>query len=350
MRATRAKGLRQFPALDSYADVINNENNETPANVNEPNKRIRTLHVPTEDKRGSSAKSVRFKIEDKSTHVPISPFPGYEIRGNAIKTGSEYSKSAPPATRRSEVQQRQAHIHTSLQLFKRRLKLNQDNYLAPNSTVRESDYIIRRIPLKLDKRIPNVTSDAPIEPRLSATNLPHRSRTPSARPPTPDKVTSARRRAMPVASGVRPVSSGSKSQNEETPERKVRFSYRLPDNLSLGKEVSFVEESEPIPSVNTYVLEEKKRKGSKMYEQATLSTHNLGVHDALTANDTSRIPVGEEGDVDQRLVKWVEESNVNNHTRKMSRLRSTSVDKDVTDHVNEAPRFLSEGDRSLTVA
>ena len=346
MRATRAKGLRQFPALDSYADIINNENNET-INVNEPSKRIRTLHIPNEERpRGASAKNVRFKLEDKSTHVPLSPFPGYEVRGNAIRSGSLYSKSAPTA-RRSEVQQRQAHIHTSLQLFKRRLKLNQDSsYLAPNSTIRESDYIIRRIPIKLEPnaRIPNVTPVAPLEPRLNVTTkVPQRPKTPNTRPITP---TSAIRRLAPQT--ARPVSGGNKSHNSDNPERKIRFSYRLPDNLSLGKEVSFMEESEPIPSVNTYVLEESKRKGNSKFEtQATLSAHNLGVHDALTANDHGKVHVGDESEVDQRLVKWVEESNVNNHTRKMTRLRSERGDNT---HTNDVALFLTDDGRSLTVA
>ncbi|XP_062613202.1 uncharacterized protein LOC134274971 [Saccostrea cucullata] len=299
LKETRSKGANRFPALD-FGDVSHRDD-----------------HLIQSDPRTASAKTVRFKMEDSNAYVPENQNPGYEVRGNAIKSSSGLHKSVPLILRRTEAAQRQAQIHTSLQVFKRRLKINnQNSYLAPNSTVRESDYIIRRVPLQLDKK--SRTNITPIAPRISVSSKLH------ARPRTP---TSARQRVgsplRPTSSTSRPLS-GSKSPIP-TEEKKVKFSYRLPDNI--GKEL-FREDSEIIPSVNTYVVEETQAKFGRKYEtQAMLNVHNLGVHDALNSGEKEKVRIHEDTKVDSRLIRWVEESTNINFTRRINRIRSASTER-----------------------
>lgn len=298
LKETRGRGAHRFPALD-FGDLSQRE-----------------------DQRTASAKTVRFRVEDNNGHEPGTQNPGYEVRGSAIKSSSGFHKSVPLILRRTEAAQRQAQIHTSLQVFKRRLKFNNNpnSYLAPNSTVRESDYIIRRVPLQLD--VQNKSSgnhSVPLAPRISVSSKLH------ARPRTP---TSARQRSnsprRPSSSNTRPQSGGLKSPGS-TEEKKVKFSYRLPDNI--GKEL-FREDPEIIPSVNTYVVEQTQAKfGGKYETQAMLNEHNLGVHDALYSGDEKKIRIHEETKVDTRLIRWVEESTNINFTRRINRIRSASTER-----------------------
>jgi hypothetical protein len=302
LKESRGRGTHQFPALD-LGDISHRDD-----------------VIPQSDPRTASAKTVRFRMEDTNGYVSGNPNPGYEVRGNAIKS-SGLHKSVPLILRRTEAAQRQAQIHTSLQLFKRRLKMNnQNNYLAPNSTVRESDYIIRRVPLQLDVHgRPNISHGVPIAPRLSVSSKLH------ARPRTPN---SAQHRAVsprPLTSpNTRPLSGGQKSA-VSIEEKKVRFSYRLPDNI--GKEL-FREDSEIIPSVNTYVVEQTQAKfGGKYKTQAMLNEHNLGVHDALHSGDKERVTTREDSKVDTRIIRWVEESTNINFTKRINRIRSASTER-----------------------
>lgn len=303
LKESRGRGAHQFPALD-IGDISHRDD-----------------VMPQSDPRTASAKTVRFRMEDTNGYVPGNQNPGYEVRGNAIKSSSGLHKSVPLILRRTEAAQRQAQIHTSLQLFKRRLKMNsQNNYLAPNSTVRESDYIIRRVPLQLDVHgRPNITHGVPLAPRISVSSKLH------ARPRTPNSVqqraTSPR---PPTSSNTRPLSGGHKS-SASIEEKKVRFSYRLPDNI--GKEL-FREDSEIIPSVNTYVVEQTQAKfGGKYKTQAMLNEHNLGVHDALHSGDKERVTVREDSKVDTRIIRWVEESTNINFTKRINRIRSASTER-----------------------
>ena len=305
LKETRGRGSHRFPALD-FGDFSQRDE--------------RGSH---NDPRTASAKTVRFHMEDSNGHNPGTQNPGYEVRGSAIKSSSGLHKSVPLILRRTEAAQRQAQIHTSLQVFKRRLKFhNPNSYLAPNSTVRESDYIIRRVPLHLDAHNrSNVNQSGPLTPRISVSSKLH------ARPRTP---TSGRLRTSsprrPSSSTTRPQSGTPKSP-ASTEEKKVKFSYRLPDNI--GKEL-FREDPEIIPSVNTYVVEQTQAKfGGKYEAQAMLNEHNLGVHDALHSGDEKKIRINVHDDtkVDTRLIRWVEESTNINFTRRINRIRSASTER-----------------------
>ncbi|XP_060064530.1 uncharacterized protein LOC132544895 [Ylistrum balloti] len=300
LRETRGRGSRSFPVIEGQLrDSSANDDGRK-----DPFKRPKAIAAG--DTKPSAVPKVSFRINDtKNTPVSESPAPGmqsnvnssvdskYEIRGSAIRSNRN-NKSAP-AYRSSEASKRHMTIHTSLQLFKRKLKVNHpDNYVQPNMNTNDSDYVIRRVPLKYDRSSGGRTmmSPSPLEPRLQVmSSVPRRSKT----------------QAM-TTNFTRPTSGTEASQNDE--EKKIRCSYRLPDNFNWTKEVSFRDDTEMIPNVNTYVVEQGLKKATRKYDgHATLSAHNLDVHNALTANRKVKLGESEE-EFDSRFARWLEESNL----------------------------------------
>ncbi|XP_033756687.1 uncharacterized protein LOC117339286 [Pecten maximus] len=309
LRETRGRGSRSFPAIDDqFRESSGNDENRK-----DPFKRPKTIAAG--DTKPGAVPKVSFKLNESKQPLMESSTSGmqsnvnnsmdskYEIRGSAIRS-SRNNKSAP-AFRSSEASKRHMTIHTSLQLFKRKLKMNHpDSYVQPNVSTNDSDYVIRRVPLKYDRtggRINSITSPSPLEPRLQVmTSVPRRSKTPV-------------NQLNAMATGTllsRPTSGTETSQVGE--EKKIRCSYRLPDNFNWSKEVSFRDDTEMIPNVNTYVVEQGLKKATRKYDgHATLSTHNLDVHNALTSNNDRKVKLGEsEEEFDPRFARWLEESNM----------------------------------------
>ncbi|OWF55266.1 uncharacterized protein LOC110462217 [Mizuhopecten yessoensis] len=347
LRETRGRGSRSFPAIDDqFRDSpINDENRK------DPFKRPKTIAAG--DTKPSAVPKVSFRLNDTKpqplaessntgmqSNVNNSVDSKYEIRGSAIRSSRD-NKSAP-AYRSSEASKRHMTIHTSLQLFKRKLKLNHpDSYIQPNVSTNDSDYVIRRVPLKYDRsggRITSMTSPSPLEPRLQViSSVPRRSKTPV-------------NQLNAMAPGTllsRPTSGTEVSLVGE--EKKIRCSYRLPDNFNWSKEVSFRDDTEMIPNVNTYVVEEGLKKATRKYDgHATLSTHNLDVHNALTSNNDRKVKLGEgDEEFDPRFARWLEESNltykpnVRAHSSPGVRLRPPDLDGHETDNVH-VPHDLVE--------
>lgn len=318
LRETRGKTTRTFPALDdiqlSIRDNIEN------GNTKDPYKRPFT-GVGSHDNSPKS-KTVRFKIEVNPNLVPQSsngngsddksPDKSYEIRGNAIKN-NQNSKTIPITNKRNETVQRQNDIHNSLQLFKRRLQFNNESFHGTSKHKPEDDYIIRRVPLRLENpsRSTLTTPSSLVEPRLqSASSI-------LSRPKTPVNMLSA--------SKNRPKSTESTGKGENQ-EKTIKCSYRLPDNPNWGKEVSFRDDTETIPNVGTYVVEQGKRKTGKYEHPATLSTHNVGVHNALTTVKGNKVKIADgEVSCDPRFMRWLEESSANSYQSKLQQRTRSSL-------------------------
>lgn len=318
LRETRGKTTRTFPALDdiqlSIRDNIEN------GNTKDPYKRPFT-GVGSHDNSPKS-KTVRFKIEVNPNLVPQSPNgngsddkspdKSYEIRGNAIKN-NQNSKTIPITNKRNETVQRQNDIHNSLQLFKRRLQFNNESFHGTSKHKPEDDYIIRRVPLRLENpsRSTLTTPSSLVEPRLqSASSI-------LSRPKTPVNMLSA--------SKNRPKSTESTGKGENQ-EKTIKCSYRLPDNPNWGKEVSFRDDTETIPNVGTYVVEQGKRKTGKYEHPATLSTHNVGVHNALTTVKGNKVKIADgEVSCDPRFMRWLEESSANSYQSKLQQRTRSSL-------------------------
>ena len=331
LRETRGKGCKSYSAsVDPSADITANvkgsdlvdDPDKKPTsfsgftNVELVQKHLKPLPMlkPEQSKENKDPKDKTATGNKMYADTPNINVDKYEIRGNAIKS-AKVSKSAP-IQRSSEASRRHMTIHNSLQLFKRRLKVSQpDFYIQQKVSTNESDYVIRRVPLKYEfkgnKPVAS-QSPAPLEPRLklnSATGS-HRSKTSTVQIPTAIS-------PHPLMPMSRPNSGTDRDRinTAELPEKKIRCSYRLPDNINWSKEVSFRDETEMIPNVNTYVLEQAKRSGTSKFDgQATLSTHNVDVHNALTSTSESKVKLGENNEeFDSRFLKWLEDTNTSSN-------------------------------------
>ncbi|VDI41884.1 Hypothetical predicted protein [Mytilus galloprovincialis] len=331
IREANSSRSKEFPSIENY--VLHGESKDPShvynVDIEDPDKRHWSL--PGDLKQETKIKNVRFHIQEEHKkskmqddyeprereHAQLS----CEVRGSAIQSNEKPGRMSKPSLRhrRTEAAKRQATIHTSLQLFKRRLKLNHDpTYLTPSvNTNHDNDYIIRRVPMKnslnANVAVPRAAS-APkpvIEPRLTVntTQRPKSSFTPCLN-------------AQKTFLKARPQSSPDRYPNEGHLLRP-----RLHENLHNNEMIFFQEEEEQEPEtianvVNTYFVEQGKPKPKEIY-QSSLSSHNLDVHNSLTSCPDARMKhVNSNHHFDNRFMRWLEESSANSEEARRAAMRS----------------------------
>lgn len=249
------------------------------------------------------------KIENEQT---------YEVRGSAIAIRKEGLKGLVELKDMcSENEKRQNSLQASLKIFRRRIKLNQEKFIQPNETTTE-DYVIH-------------TARSPFCEVNSATPGPE-DRT-AVRPLSSDEHVRILKSALQTKHNGGPNAVARMAENYDTGEnyKNIKCSYRLPENLNWGKEVSFKDiKDDSIPNVKTYVLEEEshphsKYKKNNAQSSVTLNTHNLTVHNSITQVNGQKVKVGDtEVSFDPRFLEWLEDSLSNS---KMHRSASFMTDE-----------------------
>lgn len=269
----------------------------------------------------SKPKIVRFKMEDftigkqktsivKITDVNISKQNGedskddskqpYEVKGNAISLRKEGLKGLLAYKDLcTEHEKRQNSLQTSLKIFRRRIKLNQEKFIQPNETTNE-DYTVRPL-----SPYPDLTSQSYLEDNTATRQM-----------SSMDHVRILRSALLSKRKGGLITRHTDAMDNEESA-KNIKCSYRLPDNPNWGKEVHFKDiKDDIIPNVKTYVLENDKTKSKlktgNVDNSVTLTSHNLGVHNSITTVDEKKVKLGDsEVGFDPRVLEWLEESYLN---------------------------------------
>lgn len=324
IREANSSKSKTFPSIENY--VLQGEAKDTGRSVEMDDPSKRTWALPGDQRQEPKLKNVRFhmqdevkrnKLQDDSAEPIEKDNRGIfcEIRGNAIQSYDTCGKLLKPnlRQRRSEAAKRQTTIHTSLQLFKRRLKINHESYITPSITTNhDNDYIIRRVSFKNSQNanmaVPRASSAAKpvIEPRLSVT--------PTQRPKSS------------IAPCLHVHKTMLKTRPQSSPESHPHESHllkpRLQDNVNNIDNVSFQEEQETVANVvNTYFVEQSKPKARQLY-QSSLSTHNIDVHNSLTACPDARMKVVNcDHKFDNRFLKWLEESSANSEDARRAAMR-----------------------------
>ncbi|XP_060589625.1 uncharacterized protein LOC132744853 isoform X1 [Ruditapes philippinarum] len=235
----------------------------------------------------------------------------YEIRGSAIAMRKEGLKGLLAYKDIcAENDKRQNSLQTSLKLFRRRIKLNQEKFIQPNDSTSE-DYVIHTRSPMFD-----VTAPSPVPDDRQAT-----------RPLSSDEHVRILRSALHTKhnGGTNAVKQTDTINDTGESYKNIKCSYRLPENPNWGKEVSFKDiKDDVIPNVKTYVLAEEthphaKFKKNNIQNAVTLNTHNLNVHNSITQVNGQKVKVGEnEISFDPRFLDWLEDSFTNLKLNKSS--------------------------------
>lgn len=314
---------KEFPSIENY--VLHGESKDTGRHneFDDPTKRHWAL--PGDLKHESKVKNVRFHIQEENKNIKIQEENEQkdrdkdrvgqglfcEIRGSAILTNDKTGRLAKPSPRqrRAEAAKRQATIHTSLQLFKRRLKLNHETYITPSNTANhDNDYIIRRVPINnsTNPAIPIARASSAakpvIEPRLS--------------------VNTTQRPKSSVGHSPQVQKAFLKTRPQSSPERNISRP-RLQEHVH-NTEVNLFpeEEQEAIATVvNTYFVEPNKPK-PEQFQQTSLSMHNLDVHNSLTRCSDARMRhTNSNMQFDNRFLRWLEESSANSENARRAAMK-----------------------------
>lgn len=260
------------------------------------------IHVPVKrilskpiNINGSKPKSVRFRDEQtKSQQVSDLSSPhdskssskktelDCEVRGNAI--GPDITKPRVPSPSRvrvAEVQRRQNSFQSSLQLFRRRLRLNQEKILHSATTRDDGVRILNDTNTGQQQTI--IYPSPPQEQRRSNLQSSHR----------------RLRVKYPQLSGR---NNGNETETHKVSKTEHSLNFQKQENGRIQT---------PISKVKTYVLEDKgELLESNTEQRLTLTTHNLNVHNTLIAKPGTVIKVGnDEICCEPRLVKWLQGSN-----------------------------------------
>lgn len=245
--------------------------------------RITDAHIPHEN-----------DIDKSETAKP------YEIKGNAISLRKEGLKGLLAYKDLcNENEKRQNSLQTSLKIFRRRIKLNQEKFIQPNETTTE-DYTVHP-----SLHNPDVLSSALMEENTAARPM-----------SSVDHVRILRSALQSKRNGGLITRHTDALDNEESA-KNIKCSYRLPDNPNWGKEVHFKDiKDEVIPNVKTYVLQNDKTKSrlkkGNVDNSVTLTLHNLGVHNSITTVDEKKVKLGDdEVGFDPRVLDWLEDSYLN---------------------------------------
>ncbi|KAL3863552.1 hypothetical protein ACJMK2_005303 [Sinanodonta woodiana] len=267
----------------------------------------------TPRKMSSRQKTVRFSINDnpniKMSRDASSPPKGddakpidknYEIRGNAIglKRGGLRSLMAYKHLI-EETEKRKHSFHTTLNIFRRRIRLNQEKFIQPHESTHE-DYIIHR----------NVTQTREVHSPIGEEN--GRSGTPINRPKSSGSNAQRFRSYLAAKRTGIKVPSSPEDKTDEEPKENLKYSYKLPDDPNWKKEFSVQDDG--IPRVKTYVLEEDVTRLTKGKGDAcvALTIHNLDVHNSLNGTHDFNVKCFDtEISCDIRLLDWLEESKRN---------------------------------------
>lgn len=224
-----------------------------------------------------------------------------EVRGSAISLRKEGLKGLVELKEAcSENERRQNSLQASLKIFRRRIKYNQEKFIQPNETTTE-DYVIHtpRPFCDVNNAPTPVPEDRPVVRPLSSD----------------DHVRILKSALHSKHNGGGALTMTTDNQDSGENHRNIKCSYRLPENLNWGKEVSFKDiKDDSIPNVKTYVLEEDahphaKYKKNHVQTSVTLNTHNLNVHNSITQVNGKKVKVGDsEVSFDPRFIEWLEDS------------------------------------------
>lgn len=306
-----------------------------------------TLHL---DNNKSSPKIVRFRMDEvvigkhraPIVHITDAGEPSnnrtkecrtnnkgdvYEVRGNAISVKKEGLRGLIEYKELcSENEKKQTSLQTTLKLFRRRMKLNQEKFIQPNETTTE-DYVIHTKSPFRDVISPSFTEEAPIMRPGSSTN---------------EHVRLLRSALHNKHNGVVNVKQTDNLTSQEDDAKNIKCSYRLPDNLNWGKEVSFKDiKDDSIPNVKTYVLKEdsahhNKFRKNNLENTVTLNMHNLNVHNSITHINGMKIKLADgEVEFDPRLFDWLEDIRAN---MKLFKSTSFSVDEPAVECVTPSAK------------
>lgn len=292
----------------------------------EPHETLRNALIRSKTTLGTDNKTkpkiVRFRMEDctigkqkvpivnitdtnevkhmQDGNLEIGQADDYEVRGSAIAVAKDGRKGLLAYKDIcTETEKRQNSLQTSLKIFRRRIKLNQERFIQPNESITE-DYVIH-------SRSPIFDMNA----ASSAQEDRHAMR-----------VLSSDEHVRILRSALHNKHNGGTNAVKQTDEHEtgdsyktIKCSYRLPQNPNWGKEVSFKDiKDATIPSVKTYVLAEGihphvKFKKNNMQNSVTLNTHNLNVHNSITQIHGHKVKVGDsEVSFDPRFLDWLEDS------------------------------------------
>ena len=224
----------------------------------------------------------------------------YEVKGNAISLRKEGLRGLLAYKDLcTENEKRQNSLQTSLKIFRRRIKLNQEKFIQPNETTTE-DYTVH--PTLHNSEL---FSSNPLEEN------------PASRPMSSVDHVRILRSALQSKRNGGLITRHTDTLNNDETTKNIKCSYRLPDNPNWGKEVHFKDmKDEIIPNVKTYVLENDKTKSrlkkGNVDNSVTLTLHNLGVHNSITTVDEKKVKLGEdEVGFDPRVLDWLEDSYLN---------------------------------------
>ena len=224
-----------------------------------------------------------------------------EVRGSAISLRKEGLRGLVELKEVcSENEKRQNSLQASLKIFRRRIKFNQEKFIQPNETTTD-DYVIH-------------SARSPFCEVTNASPAPEDGQ--GVRPLSSDDHVRILKSALNSKHmGGSAVTRTTEHYDHVENYKNIKCSYRLPDNLNWGKEVSFKDiKDDSIPNVKTYVLEEDgnphgKYKKSNVQNAVTLNTHNLNVHNSITQMNGKKVKVGDcEVSFDPRLIEWLEDS------------------------------------------
>lgn len=295
----------EMPHLET-SDALRNAIRRTKAGVTTDNKsKPKIVRFKMEDFTIGKQKTSIVKItdvtkqndENKNADVHVQP---YEVKGNAISLKKEGLRGLLAYKDLcTENEKRQNSLQSTLKIFRRRIKLNQEKFIQPNDTTNE-DYVVHPV-----SPYPDAFSTDLIEDN-SAT-----------RPISSMEHVRILRSALQSkrAGGLITRHTDSIDNGEST--KNIKCSYRLPDNPNWGKEVHFKDiKDDIIPNVKTYVLENDKTKSrlkkGNVENSVTLTSHNLGVHNSITTVDEKKIKLGDnEVGFDPRVLDWLEDSYLN---------------------------------------
>ena len=225
----------------------------------------------------------------------------YEVRGNAINVRKEGLRGLLEYKDLcTENERRQNSLQTSLKIFRRRIKLNEEKFIQPNETTTEDYVIHRRSPFCEIQQTTSAEDQPPPRPLSSSEHF------------------RLLRSALQNKHNGGSVVKYSETTDTGESSKNIKCSYRLPENPNWGKEVSFKDiKDDSIPNVKTYVVEDDKETHSKFRKNSlqnavTLNIHNLNVHNSISHVTGKKVKVGDsEVSFDPRFLDWIEDSMSN---------------------------------------
>ncbi|KAK7473981.1 hypothetical protein BaRGS_00034750 [Batillaria attramentaria] len=242
----------------------------------EPTKRVRAPLA--QERRGPRPKSVKFRADECSSHYQSTESPAQssrpgdcevqcEVRGNAL-----HSHQSPVTSPRRH--DRHANgFSASLEMFKRRLRLNQNKFLKDEGQAAEDkDYVIRLGDTKpTDAHISYRDAYTPTydaHHNLADHRVPERDSQQSSGDDLVDSSLAIRERGL----------DGAEDGSDQ------RHFYRLSEST---EDLPFMSLRDPVrtplPQVKTYVVEEdsKRLQGRGLDKPAALTQHNIDLHNTL---------------------------------------------------------------------